>query len=81
MTRDIPLKYQRLYRRAKAGRSQKAAIRSFCLECVGYVAEEVDLCTDPGCPLFEYRITGSKIPHPSGMQSTQPCRLTRVARG
>lgn len=62
VTRDIPPLFQKLYRRAKTGRSQRAAIRSFCLECVGYVLEEVKLCTDTGCPLYEYRITGRKVP-------------------
>lgn len=62
ITRDIPSMFQKLYRRAKTGRSQQAAIRSFCLECVGYALEEVKLCTDTGCPLFEYRLTGRKVP-------------------
>ena len=56
MTRQVPFKYQALYERRK--KSRKAAIRSFCLSCVGYVSEEVKLCTDPDCPLFSYRIRG-----------------------
>lgn len=56
MKREVPIKYQGLYdRRAK---SRKAAIRSQCLECVGYAIIEVKLCTDIGCPLYRYRITG-----------------------
>ena len=62
MIRDIPQRFQKLYDRAKTGRSQSAAIRSFCLECVGYCQDEVKLCTDAGCPLYEYRITGRKAP-------------------
>jgi hypothetical protein len=54
MARDIPRRYQALYKRRK--RSRKSAIRSQCLECVGYVAKEVELCTDPGCPLFSWRL-------------------------
>lgn len=62
MTRVIPQKFQKLYHKAKTGRSQAAAIRSFCVECVGYVQEEVKACTDRGCPLYEYRLTGRKVP-------------------
>jgi len=54
MDRIIPKKYQAMYDRRK--KSRKAAIRSQCLECVGYVAKEVELCTDNGCPLFKWRL-------------------------
>lgn len=64
--RHIPIAYRKLYDRAKTGRSQSAAIRSFCLECVAYVCEEVKLCTDRGCPLYEYRLTGRKRPPETG---------------
>jgi hypothetical protein len=77
VTRDIPQKFEKLYRRAKGGRSQSAAIRSFCLECVGYVLEEVKLCTDAGCPLYEYRMTGCKVP--KSADSTQTAH--RIAPG
>jgi len=33
----------------------RVAMRNFCLECVGYVAKEVELCTDPECWLFPWR--------------------------
>lgn len=73
MTRDIPRMFQKLYARAKTGRAQSAAIRSFCLECVGYVFEEVKLCTDTGCPLYEYRMTGRKVPKgAAAMGQTSP---------
>jgi len=44
-------------RRSKASprRSRPAAIRVFCLECVGDVAYEVALCTGGNCPLWEWR--------------------------
>ncbi len=61
---DIPEKFRKLYERAMKGRSQSAAIRSFCLECVGYVQDEVHECTDKGCPLYLYRVTGRKVPLP-----------------
>lgn len=56
--RDVPKKYCKLYNRAVSGKSRKAAIRSFCLECVGYLENEVKACTDTGCPLFKYRLKG-----------------------
>jgi len=31
------------------------AIRKNCLECVGWVTQEVDLCQSPLCALFPYR--------------------------
>jgi len=53
--RDIPQKYQQLYDRAMSGKSRKAAVRCACLDCCGWVSEEVNLCTDTGCPLWPYR--------------------------
>jgi hypothetical protein len=55
MVRDIPLKYRKQYQRAMSGKSRKAAMDSFCAECVAYDPKEVRLCTDKGCPLFPYR--------------------------
>jgi hypothetical protein len=59
---QIPKLFKGLYLKAKTGRSQAAAIRSQCIECVGYVLEEVRVCSDTGCPLWEYRLRGRKIP-------------------
>lgn len=53
--RDVPKRYEKLYKKAMLGRSRKAAMRMFCLECVGYENSEVSLCTDPECPLYPYR--------------------------
>ena len=55
---DVPPKYRDLYRRAYAGKSRKAAIRAHCLECVYWSIEEVRRCTDPACPLYEFRLKG-----------------------
>lgn len=60
--RDVPPKYRSMYRRALAGRSRRAAIRAFCLECVGWSAAEVDGCTAPSCPLYRYRTGGLDAP-------------------
>ena len=53
--RDTPKKYANLYKRAMSGRSRKAAMRMFCLECAGYSETNVCLCTDLNCPLSPYR--------------------------
>jgi hypothetical protein len=43
------------YKRAMRGRSMKAAIKAFCLECVCWQKEEVRRCTALACPLYPYR--------------------------
>ncbi len=55
---DCPRKFRDLYRRAWSGNSRKAAVRAHCLECVGWSAKEVALCTAPACPLYEFRLKG-----------------------
>jgi hypothetical protein len=40
------------YKRAMRGKSMKAAIKAFCLECVQWQREEVRLCTDLACCSF-----------------------------
>jgi len=54
----IPPAHRDRYRRAISGRSRKAAVRAFCLECVGWSAKEVRLCVTKGCPLYKYRLKG-----------------------
>jgi len=58
MKRNIPKKFRGIYDKAKNGKSRKMAIRAFCLECCSYSSKEVKLCTDEGCPLYKYRLTG-----------------------
>ena len=53
--KDIPVMYRDVYRRGRGGRSRTAAVRAFCLECVGWYAPGVVDCTSPACPLFPYR--------------------------
>jgi hypothetical protein len=55
-TRDeMPSNCRGIYDRAMSGKSRKAAMKVFCLQCVGYVRTEVTKCTSPQCPLFPYR--------------------------
>ena len=52
---NIPRSLQSIYRRATSGNSLRAAVNAFCVECVGYVTNEVRQCTDRGCPLWAVR--------------------------
>ena len=54
--KDIPTKFQKMYDRRKT--SRKAAIRFFCLECMGYNEKDIPGCTDKSCPLFRWRLSG-----------------------
>ncbi len=77
-TRDIPPKYRAMYKRAMSGRSRKAAMRIFCLECVYYSEMEVSLSN---CPLYPYR--GNKTVRPplkevvEGMQNDDPSTIEK----
>jgi len=51
----MPAVYQTGYLRAVSGRSPKAAIKAFCLECVGWQRADVADCTALACPLWSYR--------------------------
>ena len=49
-------KYRGVVRRAYAGAaSPRTAIKAFCLQCVGYMREDVARCTALACPLHGYR--------------------------
>jgi len=53
--KQIPKPYRSTYRKAMRGRSLRAAVNSYCLECVWYSRDEVKKCPDKGCPLYPYR--------------------------
>lgn len=40
--------------------TRKRAIKYYCLECMGFIHAEVEVCTMPECPLFPYRL--GKLP-------------------
>lgn len=52
---QMPNHCRNTYLRAIGGRSPRAAIKAFCLECVGWQRAEVVRCTAPACPLWSYR--------------------------
>jgi len=60
---QMPKLYRGTYDRAMSGKSRKAAMRAFCLECLVWQINEVFSCTDAACPLYPYR------PAPRGTQS------------
>ena len=52
---DMPKIHRANYDEAVSGKSRKAAIKAFRLECVCWQKEEVRLCTSLACPLYPYR--------------------------
>jgi len=52
---QMPKLYRAKYDAAVGGRSRKAAMHSFCLECCGWQIKEVFLCTGLACPLYPCR--------------------------
>ena len=74
------MKSQALYNRAMTGKSRKAAMHAFCLECCGWLVNEIFECTDAGCPLYPYRPTSrclKRAPerHPAKLESTNSDQL------
>ncbi len=53
--KQIPDIHRANYDKAMRGRSMKAGVKAFCLECCGWQKEEVRLCSDLACPLYPYR--------------------------
>ncbi len=53
----MPPRYRGKFTKAISGRSVKAAVHSYCAECVGWedVAHEVRNCTVPDCPFRPWR--------------------------
>ena len=48
--------------KAVEGRSLRACVNAFCLECVCWQSNEVRMCTDQACPLYAvrpYRCSGN----------------------
>ena len=52
---DMPKIHRATYDKALGGKSLRAAVNSFCMECCYWQKEEVRLCTSPTCPLYPYR--------------------------
>jgi hypothetical protein len=52
---QMPRSYRACYDKAVSGKSLRAAINSFCLECVCWQIEEIRNCTDLVCPLYTVR--------------------------
>ena len=51
----MPVTCRGVYQRAMTGKSRGAAVKAFCLECVGWNRKSVRDCTSPACPMFLYR--------------------------
>lgn len=58
-----PTSCQTLFKRCWAGKaSPRAAIKAFCLECVGFDRAAVTTCTAWACPLWPLRPFKEKTP-------------------
>ena len=55
LSEDGVRRYSELYRRAWERSSRAAAMKTFCLECMGYRRAEVARCASYACPLWEWR--------------------------
>lgn len=51
----VPVSYKATFERAYTSGSRNAAIKAFCLHCVGYLRNEVRDCTAKACPLYTHR--------------------------
>lgn len=52
---EMPATMRNGYLRAMRGRSPRGAITAMCRMCCGWQRAEIPRCTDPSCPLYEYR--------------------------
>ena len=52
------------------------AIRTFCMECMGYQQAEIPRCTAPLCPLFPFRMGDAH----HGMSDEQRKRIGDASR-
>lgn len=58
IVRDYPSVTRKAWLKARNSNSRKYSIRAMCLLCCGGSGQEVQLCTQPDCPLYKFRITG-----------------------
>jgi len=54
---ELKEKYSGLHRATFEKGHRSAAIRLFCLGCMGGVAAEVKACTEKECPLYAFRLS------------------------
>lgn len=52
---EAPASYRATLERAYSGKSKAAGIKAFCLQCVGFLRNEIRDCSAKGCPLHPYR--------------------------
>jgi hypothetical protein len=57
---DLKRKYPGLWERAYEKKQRAAAVRLFCLECMGDCQAEVSRCSEKSCPLYCFR-TGNRV--------------------
>ncbi len=58
--------YRKLWDKAIAKESMRAAINSKCLDCSNWQATQIKDCSAPNCPLYEYRPSESNLARQEG---------------
>ena len=58
---EMPSIYRMNYLKAMRGGSKVAALKAFCLECVGWERVEIERCTDLGCPIYPQRAKSGAV--------------------
>ena len=54
--RRVKPKYSGIFLRVYTGKgSRSAAVKAFCLDCMGLAATEIPACTATACPLWGFR--------------------------
>ena len=53
--KQMPQSYRAIYKKAVGGKSPASAVKSQCLECMGYQRTDIPGCTAIACPLWPYR--------------------------
>ena len=76
---QMPKKFRSVYAKSLKRGNLRAAINAQCLECVGWVSDEVRKCTDLACPLYVHRqINHQHCPIADNVQADQYGRITSV---
>lgn len=53
--KSVGIKYRGVFKSAYSGRSLRACVNAFCLDCIGLDPDEIRRCTAPDCPLWAVR--------------------------
>jgi len=52
---SVGVKYRGVFKSAYSGRSLRACVNAFCLDCIGLDPDEIRCCSASACPLWSVR--------------------------